>query len=613
MPALVTAWEIVRRNDEADGVRSSGVDRFAADLTSNLERLSAALASGRFQPGALIGVQIPKPGGGVRRLQIPQVADRIVERAIADALTALTDPWFTPWSFAFRPALSVQEAHRLLAEERDDGATHVVRADLRDCFESLNRSRVITALTSRVDDAALAELVRRLCARPAWWRGALRDSQRGVAQGSPLSPLLCNLYLDALDRALLRRGVAAVRFADDLAAPAGDLREAQRALRIRDEEVKRLGLELHPGKTAVMSYAEGFTFLGEDFAGPYPGADAARQQPDRRTLYVGRQGSSIHLAKGRIVVSHDDEELLSAPQTHVGRIVIFGAVGLSCTLRSHALYQRIPVAFLSRRGTYLGRLDSADTDAIGLRRKQYRVSADDLVRRPIATAVVLGKIANQRALLMRYAARASNPENVVRAADDLDRYAQLVGQADDCGQLLGLEGTAARRYFEVFAELLPEHYTFPGRRRRPPTDVVNAMLSLGYACLTGEAAGAIAASGLDPGIGILHVDGDRPGLALDLVEEFRSLIVDTTVLNCARRGIVPPTATRPDPQGRGVFLTEAARVAFLEQLELRMLTLFGYTPGRGRVSYRRALHLQARQLAALIRHGNTTYEPVRWR
>ncbi|MBI1759054.1 MAG: CRISPR-associated endonuclease Cas1 [Actinobacteria bacterium] len=531
----------------------------------------------------------------MRRLQIPTVADRVVERCLVDTLTDLTDPWFTPWSFAYRPGMSVTDAHRLLAAERDGGATHVVRADLRDCFDTLDRSRVIAALAERVDDHALLALVRRLCARPAWWRGSLRTADRGIAQGSPLSPLLCNLYLDILDRSLIRRGWPTVRFADDLALPVTGAQVAERALRCLRQEVTRVGLELHPDKTEVMSFAEGFAFLGGDFAGPYPEHTEPRQQPDRRTLYVGRQGSSVHLAKGKLLVSRGKDELLAVPQSQVGRITLFGAVGLSCAARAHTLYHDIPVVLLSRRGHYLGRLDGSEPEATTARRRQYAASTDDTYRLGIATAIVLGKIANQRALLLRYAGRSRDPESVARAADDLDRYARLALHAEDCDQLLGMEGVSARRYFEALAMLLPEGYVFPGRRRRPPTDVVNAMLSLGYACLTGEATGAAAAAGLDPGIGLLHADGDRPGLALDLVEEFRPVIVDTVMLGCARRGTVPADATRPDPENRGVYLTEAARIAFLEQLELRMLTLFGYTPTRSRVSYRRALHLQARQ------------------
>jgi CRISPR-associated endonuclease Cas1 len=523
---LAHAWEVVRRNDEADGVRAAGVERFGDDLTANLERLAAQVLSGDYRPAPLFGVAIPKPSGGVHRLQIPAVADRVLERALAEVVSGLVDAWFAPWSFAYRPSASVADAVRRLAGERDDGATHVVHSDLKDCFDTLDRSRVLAALAERVPDPPLLDLVER----------------------------------------------------------------------------------------------EGFAFLGEDFAGPYPTVEEPHQQPDQRTLYVGRQGASVHVAKGKVIVSdHDDEELLAAPLTHVGRVVLFGAVGFSAAIRSHTLYHHVPVVLLSRRGNYLGRLDSGAPHGVAVRRRQYAASADPHLRLALALPIVLGKIANRRALLLRYAAKAAEPQDIAQAAADLDRYAGLAAAAEDVGDLLGMEGAAAHRYFEAFAGLFPAGYDFPGRRRRPPTDVVNSMLSLGYARLTGEAAGALAAAGLDPAVGMLHADADvdRPSLALDLVEEFRALVVDTVVLACTSPGIVAPDATKPAPGGDGVYLTDAARTAFLARLEERLLTLFGYTPGRARVSYRRAIHLQARQLARILRaHTDTdtaTYQPIRWR
>jgi CRISP-associated protein Cas1 len=616
---LVRAWEVVRRNDDADGVRSGGVDRFADDLTANLERVAAQLAAGTYAPGPLAGVDIPKSGGGRRRLKVPVVADRVVERALAEVIGELVDPWLSPWSMGYRQGLSIGDAHRLLAAERDAGATHVLRSDLTDCFDGLDRARVVGALAGFVDDPAVLELVERLCARPAWWRGSLRVVDRGVAQGSPLSPLLCNLYLDELDRALAAHGIPAVRFADDLALPAGSADDAARALRRLTREVARVGLELNEDKTEVMSFAEGFAFLGEEFTDRYPSAEAERQQPDRRTLYVGRQGAGVHLSQGKLVVSRDDEDLLAVPVTQVGRVVLFGAVGLSAGARSHVLYQKVPVVLLSRRGNYLGRLDGSGSSGAAARRRQYAASADPAERLAVAKSIVGGKVANQRALLHRYGGGSDEPEEVGAAADELRRLGGLAADCEDVGQLLGMEGAAAKRYFDSFARLLPEGYEFPGRRRRPATDVVNSMLSFGYACLTGEAVGAVAAAGLDPGIGLLHADADRPSLALDLIEEFRPVVVDTVVLNCARRALVPADATKPAPDGEGVFLTDAARHAFLSQLEERMLTLFGYTVGRSRVSYRRALHLQARQLSVLLRSGplngpdSDAYRTIRWR
>jgi CRISP-associated protein Cas1 len=377
-------------------------------------------------------------------------------------------------------------------------------------------------------------------------------------------------------------------------------------------------MKLQVDETEAMSFEDGFAFLGDDVIGDLPVPTADRQVTERRTLYVGSQGARINMSRGKLVVSRSGLDLIQVPVAHVARLVLFGAVGLSAGARSHALYQAVPVVLLSRRGRYLGRLDGSDSAGTATRRLQYAASADPAGRVAVARSVVAGKIANQRALLLRYG-RGDDPSGaVLAAADRLSAFGRLAAGCDDVGRLLGMEGVAAKCYFAAFGQLLPAGHPFPGRRRRPPTDLVNAMLSLGYACLTGEAVGAVAAAGLDPGIGLLHADADRPSLALDLVEEFRPVVVDTVVLNCLRRNVVTASQVTLDRASGGVFLKDAARNAFLAQLEERMLTRFAYTPIPSRVTYRRALHLQARQLSVLLRaeslgDASRTYQTVQWR
>ena len=180
-------------------------------------------------------------------------------------------------------------------------------------------------------------------------------------------------------------------------------------------------------------------------------------------------------------------------------------------------------------------------------------------------------------------------------------------------QLMGVEGGAAKAYWSAFATLVPEGCGYSGRARRPPPDIVNAALSLGCSLLTAEAEGALAAAGLDPADGVLHEPyRERAALALDLMEEFRPLVVDSVVLDLLRRGSITPASAVPQ-DGGGVWLGDDARAALFRRFERRMTTVAGNARLRRRVSYRRALHLQAEHLAHLVGSGDVDYEPVRWR
>lgn len=180
-------------------------------------------------------------------------------------------------------------------------------------------------------------------------------------------------------------------------------------------------------------------------------------------------------------------------------------------------------------------------------------------------------------------------------------------------EIMGYEGSASREYFRTWRHLLGELWGFSGRQRRPPPDPVNAMLSFGYTLLAHEAVAALETAGLDPAVGFLHqARWGRPNLALDLMEEFRPLIVDSVVLRCVTTGVVRPDEMDIHPE-HGCRLNTRARRAFLAAYERRMLTLFTHETAGRRVSYRVGLGLQAKALARTILDSHRPYRPVRWK
>lgn len=359
-------------------------------------------------------------------------------------------------------------------------------------------------------------------------------------------------------------------------------------------------------KTEVMSFEQGFCFLGEDFGLRYPPVlDEHRiVEPATRTVYVGVTGAAVRTESGRLMVeSQDGSELLSVPSGHVERIVLFGPVGLSAGARSWALTNQIEVIVASRRGTYLGQLTAGGARRVA-RLRALLACADDPARwLPLARAVIDAKISKQVVLLQRFTRR-DQYQQITAAVTAMRGLLTMLPEATTRDELMGLEGAAAREYFGVLGLLVPEPLRFELRSRRPPLDVVNSALSFGYTLLLGEAVAALAAAGLDPAVGLLHADADnRPSLALDLIEEFRPLIVDQVVLTAARTGRLRPEHGRSDAARAGVMLTKAGRDVLIDAYERRMLhttrgALAGYSG-----SLRRHLHRQAQRLAAYVEHG----------
>jgi len=330
----------------------------------------------------------------------------------------------------------------------------------------------------------------------------------------------------------------------------------------------------------------------------------------------------LHLTEQRALVRRDGETLVVqflrepdgtrrpkvvVPLQKIEQVVVHGDVTLT-TPAIHALLESgVEIAYLAWNGRLQGRLAGELSKNGPLREAQHIAHADPAGRLNFARRFVGGKLANMRTMLLR--AQRSSPN--ARLAQAAERIAvQLAGMNDvaSIASLLGGEGSGSAAYFGVFGLLVKQNFTFPRRRRRPPTDPVNALLSFGYSQLSNAMSGAASVAGLDPYLGMLHstVYG-RPAAALDLMEEFRPLIVDSVVLSVSNNRVLDASSFEED---LGAYrLTTSARKSFLAQYEARMNTevqhpVFGY-----RATYRRCLDLQARLLAKAITGDIPAYPP----
>lgn len=332
------------------------------------------------------------------------------------------------------------------------------------------------------------------------------------------------------------------------------------------------------------------------------------------TLYITEPGARIEKEYKRILVmSRDEDALFSAPLVHVSDVVIVGSVGITTQAMLSLLDAGVSFSIVSRAGKLLGRLVPPSEGNIFLRREQYKRAADPAFCFPVAKAIALGKLKNQRTLAKRILR--THPEVSKGALDQLDR---AVGQAEsetDLERLRGHEGIGAKAYFEILRAALPKEWEFKTRTRRPPKDPANALLSLGYSLLTQNMMTALEVAGLDPYDGFFHADVyGRPALALDLVEEFRSVIVDSVVLTVTNKRIITPkefdSGAAQDPQGEGgFFLKPHALKTFLRQYNARLQTEVIHPQAGRAISYQKCFEVQARQLRRLIEGKIESYEP----
>ena len=212
---LNRAYRRVKANGGAAGVDGMDVSELRAWIADNRERLIASLLDGSYRPQPVRGVQIPKPGGGMRQLGIPTVVDRLVQQAIAQVLEPRLDPTFSGSSFGFRPGRGAHDALRQARGYVADGYEVVVDLDLEKFFDRVNHDILMSRLARRIGDTRLLRIVRRFLQAGMMADGVCCERHEGTPQGGPLSPLLANLLLDDLDQELERRGHRFCRYADD--------------------------------------------------------------------------------------------------------------------------------------------------------------------------------------------------------------------------------------------------------------------------------------------------------------------------------------------------------------------------------------------------------------
>lgn len=333
------------------------------------------------------------------------------------------------------------------------------------------------------------------------------------------------------------------------------------------------------------------------------------RDPDHRPVYVTEQGAFVGVSGGRLRVRKDRENLVDVRLIDISQLSLFGHVQVSSEALTRLWTHGAPVLWFSYGGWLRGWAQGEPSRYVELRRRQVVVHAQGGLG--IAQAMIAGKIRNSRTFLRRNA-RAGVGHTLEQLAA-MEREAHRVASRPS---LMGIEGTAARLYFGQFSQMisndrldLAADFDVHGRARRPSPDPLNALLSFVYGLLTKDMVAVCLGVGLDPYLGVLHGQRfGRPSLALDLVEEFRPLIADSTVIGLINNGEIH----RSDfvQRGASVALTQDGRRAVIRAYERRLDVkvthpVFGY-----KISHRRVLDVQARILAAVMIGELTAYVPM---
>lgn len=325
-------------------------------------------------------------------------------------------------------------------------------------------------------------------------------------------------------------------------------------------------------------------------------------------LYITEQKSVLRKTGDRLIVQKGDEILLEVQCHKIEAVLIFGNVQFT-TQAVHELFEHgIELAILSRTGRLIGQLTSPATKNIALRIKQFEKYGDESFRLALAQTLVSAKIKNGLHLVRYFGY--NHPEIDLGAeTEGLARRLGSVEGVDSTEALLGVEGSAAKTYYTAYGKMLLGEFSFTGRKKRPPPDPVNAMLSLTYTMVFNEISSLLDGLGFDPYLGYFHKpDYGRASLAADLIEEFRAPIADRFILNVVNSRVFKPEDFNANPKGGGVSLTRAALKRYFSEYEKFINKEFMHPADDMRTTLRKCIRRQAEKLSAVIQ-GDGVYIP----
>ena len=275
MDVLTEAWETVKSNHGSPGIDGVKIEDIDREIEEVLTQLQAELRTRAYEPAPLKRVYIPKANGKMRGLAIPTVRDRIVQAAVKIVMEPIFESNFEPVSFGSRPNRSAHDAVNEVAKYLNYGCEHVIDVDIRGCFDNIPRDKLMDQVALRISDGSVLHLIRRILDAGIMEGSEIIDTEKGTPQGSPLSPLLANIYLDKLDKAWKLSGLTyryganahLIRYADDVVIVVG--KDVNKAMEKLQEIISSMGLELSKEKTRTVKANEGFDFLGFPFTRVY--------------------------------------------------------------------------------------------------------------------------------------------------------------------------------------------------------------------------------------------------------------------------------------------------------------------------------------------------------
>ncbi len=607
LPALQAALsKMTNSSPGPDGITLEDIKKTADTV---LPAILNEVKSGVFKYGDFKKYRMKKENGGFREICIQNYSARLIQKAAADYLAPIIEQLLSTSSYAYRRGLNRKGAASALKKALQDGYCTGVKADIAAFFDSISITVIGDILRGLFPFEPLIEQLNKSL------RTLRKNGVKGLAQGSPLSPLLSNLYLDKFDRAMAEVDCRFIRYADDFVVLFKDDQKTEKSIEQIRAFLDRLQLHLKEDKTVEVKQGKPIQFLGfiiteseiiekqktEKQEGAWP--------PVFKEGWI--KGSPVYLTSvcrgafsngTNLVVQFENDEKEEINWSAINRIIVVGRSSFSGGVVYRAVKENIPITFIDVMGKVHGRLFPEQYDLISFEDQQRKFKKNKKSVLEFSKEIIASKIHNSYVLLQR--------NSVV--SKQLKEIEDSVQSTKKIESLRGYEGTAAKIYFSELAKLV-NPFEFKGRIYHPPDSPVNVMLSFGYTLLYNRLATALEDKGFNSRIGFMHDGrGRHAALASDLLEQVR-FIAERIVLSLIHlREIKPGNFSMEGRKGSKYCRMDGDGFRkFIRRYEKTMGQQFMYD-GKNKMSYNSYMDEMADNLRRTLKL-NTPYSALRIR
>ena len=575
-------------------MRLSELDEY---LQNNLKTLCESILGDTYRPGLVEEIEILNKKGKIRTISKLTTIDRLISRAIHQVLYDKFSPLFSPFSYAYQKSKGIVTAVRQAADYVETGFGYTIDIDIDNYFDNISHSKMKELLNKYGLDETTNTLIQKFLNCRVVRDFEILPKEKGLVQGSPLSPILSNLYLHEADLFFAECGYKFCRYADDIKLFAKSFEEGVEIFgKVKLFIETALHLSLQSQKSGVFSALER-TYLGYNFH-PFPNGkiEIKKENRNAKTSMYSWRASSIQKIKGEYhlvaegILTRKDYNLLFEnsekktyiPVESIESLNLYSNIIFSSDFFRFAAQKDLLLNIFDKYGEYVGAFipSKKRLTSVSLSVKQTLVYADDEKRLDLAKQFTLSAAHNIRENL-KYYVRHNDKEHLDCAIKEITSLMEEEKQVDSVSGLMLLEGHVRKIYYTCLNDILPHNdFLFVKRTRRPPKDPLNSLISFGNTLLYRKVAREIYKSRLDIRVGFLHATERRyENLNLDVSEIFRPVIVDKVIFSIINKHMISEKlhfelldngAVYLNKEGKKIFITE-----FEDKLAQRMKTKTG--------------------------------------